>query len=640
VILVPLFLSSGPLETMYDGAGWSVRSLSNYKQNRRDATSGREEGAAVGRANFGRRSRCDVTGDVESGRRRAIGGRRRVGELEPLHGNTRGVPSANHYQAQTNRRYHRTGSNTCNSITNTTLSTSSGNPVNSNRTNGYKRYHHESTQQQTNAGASSTQRRHYRQMTTHMAMSANDTTSSIRTHKSSHRIKRTSAGAHHGEMFVFVRVFITVIILSAVLCVVVSFLLGIMFQLPSYLPSFGSSSMVTRRRDASFVQNDEEIRHVLEMATSEYVLLSGKTSNLHSVRREQETGMFETILHPGDLTTQVSVPRFYASVSVSVDGGDGPVRRKLFREWTQGKLLTPELASLIGSSTSDSDIAEGRSIFVSIISRDDVRCSTTVSNLLSTATNPHRIRIAVVDRTSLNNQDHIACDEPPQPCNLDSDQMLCVHRDQVDVYELGTKEDAGAMFARHIAQRMYRGEYYAMMIGNDAGIAFTRGWDVDLITQFNATNNDMAIITTYLTDAYKYGTADAVEVQPERITLCHASYDGFGLSRRLQHLREDQVEQVAPSMRSGAPMLQPYWSAEFSFSRGHFILNVPYDQHLCGLNDQEEDFSMAVRAFSHGYDFYTPTHSSVYRYSHERGKHTGDNDKLTCKASVSCRELV
>jgi hypothetical protein len=40
---------------------------------------------------------------------------------------------------------------------------------------------------------------------------------------------------------------------------------------------------------------------------------------------------------------------------------------------------------------------------------------------------------------------------------------------------------------------------------------------------------------------------------------------------------------------------------------------VPYDPLLCGLDVQDEEISMALRAFSSGYDFYTPTHSVIFR---------------------------
>ena len=84
------------------------------------------------------------------------------------------------------------------------------------------------------------------------------------------------------------------------------------------------------------------------------------------------------------------------------------------------------------------------------------------------------------------------------------------------------------------------------------------------------------------------------------------------------------------------PTLQPFWAAGFAFSRGHFVLRVPYDPYLPMLFQvpldaegaantcfcahqpcrpplakymsvlQGEEISMGVRAFTHGYDFYAP----------------------------------
>ena len=159
-----------------------------------------------------------------------------------------------------------------------------------------------------------------------------------------------------------------------------------------------------------------------------------------------------------------------------------------------------------------------------------------------------------------------------------------------------------------------------MQVGYDASIAFSPGWDDEFIQQLEATSNEMAVLTTYLSDAtYHRDVVDIVEARPERITLCHASFEGSMPNRRLMHLRRDQVEQLPSTSRRDIPLLQPYWSSELSFSRGHFILNVPYDPRICGLDEQDEEISLAVRAFTHGYDFYTPTKSVVFRYRQQDG---------------------
>lgn len=68
------------------------------------------------------------------------------------------------------------------------------------------------------------------------------------------------------------------------------------------------------------------------------------------------------------------------------------------------------------------------------------------------------------------------------------------------------------------------------------------------------------------------------------------------------HIRHSVQPEVLPTVR-GSPQLQPYWAAGFSFSRGHFIVNVPYDQYI-PMVFQGEEIAMAVRAWTFGYDFY------------------------------------
>ena len=91
-----------------------------------------------------------------------------------------------------------------------------------------------------------------------------------------------------------------------------------------------------------------------------------------------------------------------------------------------------------------------------------------------------------------------SCGVPMKSCDDNPEQALCKYIDQVDVIEIEAKLAVGPVFARHIGHRLYRGEYYAMQI--DAHVTFVQDWDVDIITQMEATGNEMAVLSTYLTD--------------------------------------------------------------------------------------------------------------------------------------------
>ena len=57
--------------------------------------------------------------------------------------------------------------------------------------------------------------------------------------------------------------------------------------------------------------------------------------------------------------------------------------------------------------------------------------------------------------------------------------------------------------------------------------------------------------------------------------------------------------------RPPKPTLVPFLAAGFNFASGRRILEVPYDAHSAYLFDGEET-SLAVRAWTHGHDFYHP----------------------------------
>ena len=91
-----------------------------------------------------------------------------------------------------------------------------------------------------------------------------------------------------------------------------------------------------------------------------------------------------------------------------------------------------------------------------------------------------------------------SCGAPIATCDKDPNQSLCKYRNHIDVIEIDALLAIGPVFARHLGHRLYRGEYYAMQV--DAHVTFARDWDVDIISQHLSTKNDMAVLTTYLSD--------------------------------------------------------------------------------------------------------------------------------------------
>jgi hypothetical protein len=166
----------------------------------------------------------------------------------------------------------------------------------------------------------------------------------------------------------------------------------------------------------------------------------------------------------------------------------------------------------------------------------------------------------------------------------------------------------GPVFARHIGYRMYRGEYYTTQ--SDAHVTYTQNWDTDIIEQIEATHNEMAVLSTYLTDVQ--GSIDektGASLRHTRPIMCNTYYEGGpqGL-----HLRHGSQPERMPGVH-GTPQLQPWWAAGYSFSRGHFVVNVPYDPYQ-PMIFQGEEMSIGIRGFTIGYDFYAPERSVCFHH--------------------------
>jgi len=61
-----------------------------------------------------------------------------------------------------------------------------------------------------------------------------------------------------------------------------------------------------------------------------------------------------------------------------------------------------------------------------------------------------------------------------------------------------------------------------------------------------------------------------------RPIMCVSDFEGEGANKHLRHGQQPE----GPAGIKGQPTLHPFWAAGFSFARGHFVVQVPYDQHL------------------------------------------------------------
>lgn len=312
---------------------------------------------------------------------------------------------------------------------------------------------------------------------------------------------------------------------------------------------------------------------------------------------EADESLWDTIVHPGDQETIMKVPPFWSR----------PIHNNgLMSRETAMKIGTCIESDERGSFVRGDDCpADQRTIYVGIASYRDFECRSTLESIFLRAAHPERIRVGVVDQ--IVHDEDVRCDEPTESCDDNPEQALCKYISQVDVYEMDAELSIGPVFARHIGYRLYRGEYYATQ--SDAHVTYTQDWDKDIISQMEATGNDMAVLSTYLTDVQGSIDENGNSLRNTRPIMCNTVYEGGAQGMHLRHASQPEREPFI----HGLPQLQPWWAAGYSFSRGHFVVNVPYD-YLQPMIFQGEEMSIGIRGFTIGYDYYAPERSVCFHH--------------------------
>jgi hypothetical protein len=179
------------------------------------------------------------------------------------------------------------------------------------------------------------------------------------------------------------------------------------------------------------------------------------------------------------------------------------------------------------------------------------------------------------------------------------------------------------------------------MMQMDAHCKFVRHWDSLIINQFKSTGNEMAVLSSYLTDVQGSINENGDSTRNTRPIMCNSDFEGLKPARYLRH--GSQPEDI-PEIKE-MPQLQPFWAAGFSFSRGHFVVRVPYDAYQ-PMVFQGEEIAIGIRGFTYGYDFYAPRDSVVFheyasnsprrnkvKMFWENNKHNGEGPKSLKRAT-------
>jgi glycosyltransferase involved in cell wall biosynthesis len=185
------------------------------------------------------------------------------------------------------------------------------------------------------------------------------------------------------------------------------------------------------------------------------------------------------------------------------------------------------------------------------------------------------------------------------------------------VVDIDYKDSKGACWARNQLQQNYDGEEYTLQI--DSHHRFVQDWDLELIEMYNQLKekgHEKPLLTGYVS-SFDPENDPAGRIQ----TPWKMNFDRF--------IPEGAVFFLPASIDNYKQLTEPiparFYSAHFAFTTGDFVKEVPHDPEYYFHG---EEISIAVRAYTWGYDLFHP-HKTVIWHEYTRKGRTKqwDDDK-------------
>ena len=248
------------------------------------------------------------------------------------------------------------------------------------------------------------------------------------------------------------------------------------------------------------------------------------------------------------------------------------------------------------------------SIFIGLSSfKDGERCGNTIYTAYKRATFPSRLYFGVVDQRS----------DKDMPC-LDAYCALakqewddeCRYKDHISINAQNDTDSRGPTYARSLQQQLIQEEDFCLQL--DAHSVFTTNWDVGLMNEWKRTENEMAVLSTYIHGAFDIfiEKANGDNKPPGEVPhLCKTIRGGNGLVRN---------EGASMIYNPSHPQMTALWGAGLSFSKCHAERRVLVDPHTPWLFDGEE-FLRSSHLWTYGYDVYSPSQNGSVVYHNYSG---------------------
>ena len=254
-------------------------------------------------------------------------------------------------------------------------------------------------------------------------------------------------------------------------------------------------------------------------------------------------------------------------------------------------------------------------IFVQIASYRDPELIPTIKSCIDNAKNPNNLVFGICRQF---NKD----DKFDDLSEYENDKRF-------RIINISFENAKGVCWARNKVQQLYNGEDYTLQI--DSHMRFEKNWDeelINMIKQLQKKGHKKPLLTGYVSSYTPQNDPNGRVQVPWRMV-----FDKFIPEGAVFFLPE-----IIPNWESlNEPVQSRFYSAHFCFTLGQFSKEV---QHNPDFYFHGEEISIAVRAFTHGYDLFHP-HKVLVWHEYTRNGRTKhwDDQKEWWKSNNRAHDL-
>lgn len=236
-------------------------------------------------------------------------------------------------------------------------------------------------------------------------------------------------------------------------------------------------------------------------------------------------------------------------------------------------------------------------IFISIAAYRDPLCPITLISIYEMAKNPERIYIGLCQQND---------DKKDVDCIFPNDHPLTpIVKKNTRKIMIPHTSAKGPTYARYLCASLYKNEDYFMQI--DSHSLLVESWDILCIEMLKSLD-EKSILSHYPAALEDYTSDSSSMKLITTLTGTRMNRDNIPvfLGAEFKPIQEK-------------PQLNYFISANFLFAKGKLIEEVPFDPHLPFLFEGEE-ILYSVRAFTNGWNVYTPNKNIIFHHYTRKGE--------------------